>query len=353
MVIFQALPPPSFISTSLVSKHIYSVCLRFLYASFKGSCNNKQTLERFQSFLNTITRDRTLGRYVKSVIIDEIDDSRDIAALRSMAVQLLSQASNLQRLAIAGDRVLLFWLKKSLLSDDLCLQRLQEFRCVNCGPEIWHVIHHFPRLSRLSLKSHSFDPSTIQLPPSSLPIEHISLEGCDLGCRAICDVIRSCKRLLSFRYRHSSACRDPSVPTIPLNAQNIYEPLLIHKDHLEELVLEDLENRIAYCETPKFGSFGDFAALHRLGLECNTLSVQASLPPSLRSIAIRHCGSFEAADVLLHLACHPLLETIRFDQDDEGPAILFQQLQSLGRVRKDIQVHLVFVYAAYRDSATF
>jgi hypothetical protein len=102
-----------------------------------------------------------------------------------------------------------------------------------------------------------------------------------------------------------------------------------------------------YDETPKFGSFGDFPALQRLGVECNTLSVQASLPPSLRSVAIRHCRSSKSADVLLYLGSHRVLEAIQFDDADGGPATFFQQWQALGRIRKDIRVHLVSAFAAY------
>lgn len=132
---------------------------------------------------------------------------------------------------------------------------------------------------------------------------------------------------------------------MPLSAPDIYEALLLHKDHLGEFLVQDHDYRVSYDETPKFGSFGDFLALQRLGVDCNTLSVKASLPPSLRSIAIRHCSSFTSVDVLLYLARHPSVEAIQFDESDGGTAIYFQQLQSSGRIWKDIQVHLVSTYA--------
>lgn len=100
-IIFQALSPSAVISTCLVSKRLYEACLPVLYASFRASGNPKQTWRRFHSFLNMITRDHSLGRRVKSVLIDDISDD-DIAALRDSIVPLLSQASNIQHFAIPG-----------------------------------------------------------------------------------------------------------------------------------------------------------------------------------------------------------------------------------------------------------
>lgn len=110
--------------------------------------------------------------------------------------------------------------------------------------------------------------------------------------------------------------------------------------------MQDHDNVIQY-ETPKFGSFSDFPALQRLGVECNTLSVQASLPPSLRSVAIRHCTSSESADVLLYLGSHPVLEAIQFNEADGGAATVFQQWQASGRIQKEIKVHLVSAFTAF------
>jgi hypothetical protein len=134
---------------------------------------------------------------------------------------------------------------------------------------------------------------------------------------------------------------------VALNAQDIYEALLLHKDHLEELVVHDHDHRIPYDETPKFGSFADFPSLQRLGVDCNTISVQASLPPNLRSIAIRHCSSSKSADVLLYLARHPVVEAIQFDDIDGGAATFFQRSQASGRIRKEIRVHFVSALVAY------
>jgi hypothetical protein len=111
--------------------------------------------------------------------------------------------------------------------------------------------------------------------------------------------------------------------------------------------VQDHDYSMQYDEIPKFGSFGDFPALQRLGVECNTLSVQASLPPSLRSVAIRHCTSSKSADVLRYLGSHPVLEAIQFDDADGGPATVFQRWQALGRIRKEIKVHLVSAFFAY------
>jgi hypothetical protein len=345
-IIFQALSPSAIISACLVSKRLYEACLPILYASFKASGNPKQTWRRFQLFLNMITRDHFLGQSVTSVLINHINDD-DIAACRNSIDSLLSQATNIQQFAIPGHPNLLPALNRPLFSGDLPLQRLQAFQCLNCGPDIWEIIPHFPRLSRLSLRNHSCGPSTLQLQASSLPIEHILLEGCDLGSQAISVMIRSCKRLLSFRYLRPLLCQGAFIGQISLNSQDIYEALLFHKDHLGELVVQDHDYFIQYDETPKFGSFGDFPALQRLGVECNTLSVQASLPPSLRSVAIRHCTSSKSADVLLYLGSHPVLEAIQFDDADGGVATVFQRWQALGRIRKEIKVHLVSAFAAY------
>jgi hypothetical protein len=75
--------------------------------------------------------------------------------------------------------------------------------------------------------------------------------------------------------------------------------------------------------------------------------VQASLPPSLRSVAIWHCRSSKSADVLLYLGNHPALEAIQFNDADWGAATVFQQWQALGLIRKEIQVHLVSAFGAY------
>jgi hypothetical protein len=119
---------------------------------------------------------------------------------------------------------------------------------------------------------------------------------------------------------------------ISLNSHDIYEALLLHKGHLEELLVQDHDYFIQYDETLKFGSFGDFPALQRLGVECNTLSVQASLLLLLCSVAIQHCRSSKSADVLLYLGSHPLLEAIQFDDADGGAATFFQRWQALGRI---------------------
>jgi hypothetical protein len=163
----------------------------------------------------------------------------------------------------------------------------------------------------------------------------------------MCVVIRSCKRLLRFHYLRPLFGQEAFLGRVPLNAQDVYEALLLHKDHLEELVVQDHDYCIPYDETPKFGSFADFPSLQRLGMDCNTISLQASLPPNLRSIAIRHCSSSKSADVLLYLASHPVVEVVQFDDVDGGAATFFQRSQASGRIRKEIQVHFVSAFAAY------
>jgi hypothetical protein len=80
-----------------------------------------------------------------------------------------------------------------------------------------------------------------------------------------------------------------------------------------------------YNETPKFRSFGDFPALQRLGVEYNTLSVQASLLLLLHSVAIQHCRSSKSTDILLYLGSHQVLEAIQFNNTNGGATTIFQQ----------------------------
>lgn len=75
------------------------------------------------------------------------------------------------------------------------------------------------------------------------------------------------------------------------------------------------------------------------------------LPPSLRSIAIRHCDSFEAANVVICIGRHPSVEAIQFDDKDGGLAIVFERFQSLGQIRKDIGVEIAGLFG-YSDRPT-
>jgi hypothetical protein len=122
------------------------------------------------------------------------------AGLHSDETYLTIVSMSVQQFAIPRHPSLLPWLKRPLFSCNLPLQRLRAFQCVNCGPEIWKIIPRFSQLSRLSLRNHSCDLSTLHLQACSLPIEHILLEGCNIASQAICVMIRSCKHLVSFQY---------------------------------------------------------------------------------------------------------------------------------------------------------
>jgi hypothetical protein len=74
--------------------------------------------------------------------------------------------------------------------------------------------------------------------------------------------------------------------------------------------VQDYDYFMQYDETLKFRSFSDFPALQRLGVECNTLLVQASLLLLLCLVAIQHCRSSKSVDVLLYLGSHWVLEAI-------------------------------------------
>ena len=296
-------------------------------------------MRRLQSFLEVIAQYR-LGKHVKSILLDGIDNnSSEIVALPSLTAQLLSQATNIQQLAIPGHSSLLSSLR------DLPPHHLQSLRCVNCGSELWKTVNHFPRLSQLSVQNYFSGRSTVELSESSLPIKRLLLDGSNLDSKALCAIIRSCKRLVSFKYLHPLPDQE-LLRRVPLNAQEIHEAFLVHKKTLEEIVVEDYFTRVEYSETPKFGSFKEFIALQKLGVECNAFSMQVSLPPSLHSIAIKHCNSVEAMGVLLHLGKHSSVKAIQFDDEDGGVVLLLQHYQNSGRIRKDIQVHFVSPYVA-------
>jgi hypothetical protein len=96
-----------------------------------------------------------------------------------------------------------------------------------------------------------------------------------------------------------------------------------HKDHLEELIVYNYNNYILYNKTLKFRFFTDFPSLQRLGVDYNTISMQASLPPNLYLIAIQHCSLFKSADMLLYLAKHLVVEAIQFNNINRGTATFF------------------------------
>ena len=305
LIIFHNLPHSALMSTRSVSRQFRKASLPFLVTSFQVDCKTKHTLEKLQLFLEVIAEYR-LGKHVKSILLDGIDNnSSEIATLPSLIVQLLSQATNIQQLAIHGH--------SSLLSS----------------------LHELTPHGR----------STLEQSKSSLPIEGLVLDCSNLDSKALCAIIRSCRRLVNFKYLHTLPDQE-LLRRVPLNAQEIHEALLVHKETLKEIVVEDYFTQTEYNETPKFGSFEEFIALQKLSVESNALSRQVSLPLSLHSIAIKHCKSYEVIFVLLHLAKHSSVKAIQFDDADGGFALFFQRYQNLGQIRKDIQVHLVFPYVA-------
>ena len=250
-----------------------------------------------------IARDDALGQHVKSVLIDGTDNTMTMKSYKDRLAYCSLRLQTYNNLQYPDARIYCpAWRDSSL--QVVFLSNTCETRCVNCGPEIWEFIHHFPRLSRLTVRYHSCGPLTLQLPVSSLPI------GCGLGSQVIWVVIRSCKRLLRFHYlRPLFWSRGFFRPCTPQCSRYIWSSAF-SQDYLGELVVQDHGYRIPYNETPKFGSFADFPSLQRLGVDCNTLSVQASLPPNLCLIAIQHCSSYKSVDVLLCLASHLLVEVI-------------------------------------------
>jgi hypothetical protein len=68
---------------------------------------------------------------------------------------------------------------------------------------------------------------------------------------------------------------------------------------------------------------------------------------SIGKAVLGELSAAKSADVLLYLGSHPVLEAIQFDAADGGAASFFQQWQALGRIRKEIQIHLVSAFAAY------
>ncbi|BCS01455.1 uncharacterized protein AKAW2_51796S [Aspergillus luchuensis] len=332
-MIFQILPFSAILSTCLVSRYLHAASLPFLVSSFHVECKTLRFQRRLQSFLETIIRNNA-GQYVKSVSFDRIEEilPREFIYLHKFLPQLSPQLPNIRQLAISGDFYFL-----SMLSD-FPFQHLEELHCVESGPAIWRIIHLLPRLSLLSLRKHYCN--TLQLPATNLPIKRILLDECNLDTESLCMIIRSCKYLVSLQYHHPLSC--PIFGTsIPLNSRNIHTALLIHKQSLKELIVEDCENNVAQNETPKYGSFEDFPALNKLGVECNALDTQLPLPPSVRSVVIRRCDSAIAPDIISYLGRHPTVELIQFNYMDGGIGRFIQHQQDLGIIRKDIQVEPV------------
>lgn len=346
-LIWRELPLGALISTCRVSRRIHESSLSYLCHAFQKSSAPERTRKRLRHFFQLIKKYPFVRPHVRSIIIDDMRDDRSILTLRSLIVPLLSFLPNLQKLAIPGHLRLLSSLRTAIGKGTVSLNTLQELRCVECDPKIWEILSYLPQLRLLSLKNLPLDQSILQLSAGSLSIQAILFENCDFISKAICAVIESCKRLTSFQYLCSSQRRFPLPKWFPwhpyLDVGEIHEALLLHKDSLEELVIQSHNYAKPYDQIPKFGSFEDFTSLTRLGIDYYNISRELFLPPALNSVAVKQCSKQEAGStaevplVLLYLGKHPSLKTISID--DMPACLFFLNYQGRGYLRKEIQLH--------------
>lgn len=341
-LIWRELPLPALISTCPVSHRIHESSLPYLCRAFQKSSFPKHTRERLRHFFQLIKNYPFVRPQVTSIITDDMCDDLSIKTLRSLIVPLLSFTPNLRKLAIPGNRKLLSSLHTAIQKGTVSLESLQELRCVECDPKIWQILGYLPQLRLLSLKNLRLDELILQLPAASLSIQTIMFEECDFNSKAICAVIQSCKRLTSFQYLRSRQQPSSFADYIPwdpcLDVRKIHEALLLHKDSLEELVIQDDDYGKPYDQIPKFGSFEDFTSLTKLGVDYYNISLELSLPPALNSVAVRQCSRLEddsLAEVLLYLGKHAFLKSISID--NMLACYIFRQD---GHLRKAIQIHV-------------
>lgn len=100
-----------------------------------------------------------------------------------------------------------------------------------------------------------------------------------------------------------------------LDVGEIHKVLLLHKDSLEELVIQGHNYGMSYNQFPKIGSFEDFTSLARLGRGLLQHFPELPLPPALNSVAVRQCSILDdsVTEVLLYLGKHASLKSISID----------------------------------------
>lgn len=287
-IIIQLLPLSDALSVCLVSQRLKVLSTPHIYRSFERSWGENHSKERLQCFQNTI-KERNLNQYVKSIHFYLEQDAH------LTLISLLSQTPKLEQLAISGARVLVDRLMELLEGQELSLPHLRTFRLSRSSGNVLGIINRFQRLSELSLHNHFCCGFKIGLSASSLPFKRVTLDGCDFDTESICDLIKSCKHLTSFRYFLSKP--GLGLESLPPDVKEIRAALVLHKASLEEIVFENfspsyLKERMVesrFEKAPTFGSFAGFSALKRLGLDLDTIPAQISLPPSLHSISITNC----------------------------------------------------------------
>ncbi|KAF3405478.1 hypothetical protein DPV78_003458 [Talaromyces pinophilus] len=361
-LIWRELPLSALLETSVVSNRIHESSLPYICQTFQQSSSLERTRKRLRNFFQVLKKYPFVRPQVRSIIIDDMLSDQSMRMLRSLIIPLLSFTPNLQQLAIPGSLETLSSLPPALKNGTVSLQSLQELRCVYCYPKkIWEMLSFFPQLCSLSLKNLRSDESLLQLSTASLPIQTIILELCDFNSTAICALIKSCKRLKSFQYFQYvglSQERDPSLMNwntgMPyLDVGEIHKALLLHKNSLEELVIQGHDYGMPYERIPKFGSFEDFTSLISLGVDYYNISQKLPLPPALNSVALRQCSKKEGGStaevrlVTVHLGMHPSLKNISID--DIGSCLFFRRQQEGGHLRNEIQLHIPFYYPSYSE----
>jgi hypothetical protein len=295
-IIIQLLPLRDALSVCLVSQRLKVLSTPHIYKSFERSRGENHSKERLQCFQNTI-KERNLNQYVKSIHF-YLEQYSHLTL-----ISLLSQTPKLEQLAISGARVLVDWLMELLERQELSLPHLKTFRLSQSSGNVLGIINRFQQLSELSLHNHFCCGFKIGLSASSLPFERVTLDGCDFDTESVCNLIKSCKHLTSFRYFPSR----PELEFLPPDVKEISAALVLHKASLEEIVVQNYspsypKRRMGWSrfeKTPTFGSFAGFSALKRLGLDLDTIPAQISLPPSLHSISITNCCGAKQSPTML------------------------------------------------------
>jgi hypothetical protein len=303
-IIIQLLPLKDALNTCLVCRHLKFISSSHIYKSFEAN------LKSLESFHNTIKKRNSLGQYVKSINV--IDLTLLGSHILSVLISLLSRTPNLQQLAICGIPYLVDRLKQLLERQKFSLPFLKTFRVFSSGHNIWAIIDifgikdRFPQLSQLSLHRHYCEGFKVELSASSFPLKHVTLAECDLNTESVCDLIKRCECLRSFRY-FTCGLLQLKEDFLPLDIQEIGAALELHEASLEEIVFEIytphyLERRRGnpgYERRPKFESFAGFSALKRQGMDLDATSAQISLPPSLHSISITNCKNAKECPIVL------------------------------------------------------
>jgi hypothetical protein len=318
-MILEKLPAASILyRLCCVSWRFQILSTPLLYKSFT-SVSDSTTPDRFRLFSETIMKNPTYGKHVKSI---QIENAEWTFELRELLLPLLSNTPNIHHLTIPEYVDCLTKLRDPLEQGRLSLPYLHDFHFsaneFTCRPtQLWEFIKPFPKLSQLSMESCWY--RQIESSPShpSLSLQHITLKKCYLNNDSVRTLILGCQCLKTFRYLWPESCW--LVDESHFNAQQIYQALLSHRDSLEEVHIElPYYPHQRFDETPKFGSFQEFSALERLGVDKTALSAKPSLPPSLSTLIIRCSYERDPVDLFENIVADVTLTSLNCIQLDDG-----------------------------------